>query len=109
MYGGDSGLGGSRSFYDWPLSPNAPATEATFERIQFKNATANNGRRRATQQYNHLLIELFADIGAQYTGERWIKIASRMSVPMVVRGRPPGHYHNELRGSTGSEIVPELL
>jgi meiosis-specific transcription factor NDT80 len=104
IYGGDSGLGGSRSLYDpvFGQNPNAPATEATFERIQFKNATANNGKRRAAQQYYHLLIELFADIGAQHTGERWVKIASRMSVPMVVRGRSPGHYQSERRGSNAS-------
>jgi meiosis-specific transcription factor NDT80 len=104
MYGGDNGPGGPRSLYDsgFGQNPNAPATEATFERIQFKNATANNGKRRAAQQYYHLLVELFADIGAQHTGERWIKIASRMSVPMVVRGRSPGHYQNERRGSNAS-------
>lgn len=104
MYGGDGGLGGPRSLYDtgFGQNPNAPQTEATFERIQFKNATANNGKRRAAQQYYHLLIELFADIGAQPGGERWVKIASRMSVPMVVRGRSPGHYHSERRGSNAS-------
>lgn len=105
MYGGDGSLGGPRSLYEsnFGQNPNAPQTEATFERIQFKNATANNGKRRAAQQYYHLLIELFADIGAQqHGGERWVKIASRMSVPMVVRGRSPGHYHSERRGSNAS-------
>jgi meiosis-specific transcription factor NDT80 len=104
MYGGDGGLGGPRSLYDTSFgqNPNAPQTEATFERIQFKNATANNGKRRAAQQYYHLLIELSVDIGAQHGGERWVKIASRMSVPMVVRGRSPGHYHSERRGSNAS-------
>jgi meiosis-specific transcription factor NDT80 len=104
MYGGDSSLGVSRSLYDpgFGQNPNAPATEATFERIQFKNATANNGKRRAAQQYYHLLVELFADIGPQHAGERWVKIATRMSVPMVVRGRSPGHYQSERRGSNAS-------
>jgi len=104
MYGGDSGLGGSsRGLYDptYNQNPNQPATEATFERIQFKNATANNGKRRAAQQYYHLLVELFADVGAQHP-DRWIKIATRMSAPMVVRGRSPGHYQNERRGSNAS-------
>ena len=104
MYGGDNGLGGPRGLYDtgFGQNPNAPQTEASFERIQFKNATANNGKRRAAQQYYHLLIELYADIGAQHGGERWVKIASRISVPMVVRGRSPGHYHSERRGSNAS-------
>ena len=104
MYGGDSGLGGaSRGLYDQGYGPNSnqQAMEATFERIQFKNATANNGKRRAAQQYYHLLVELFADVGQQHS-ERWVKIATRMSAPMVVRGRSPGHYQNERRGSNAS-------
>jgi meiosis-specific transcription factor NDT80 len=106
-----------RGIYDsgFGQNPNQPATEATFERIQFKNATANNGKRRAAQQYYHLLVELFADIGPQSRqggsshasssseeNGRWIKIATRMSAPMVVRGRSPGHYQSERRGSNAS-------
>jgi meiosis-specific transcription factor NDT80 len=105
MYGGDSGLGGgSRGLYDsvgYNPNSNQQAVEATFERIQFKNATANNGKRRAAQQYYHLLVELFTDVGGQ-SPDRWVKIASRMSAPMVVRGRSPGHYQNERRGSNAS-------
>ena len=105
MYG-DGGLGSSSrgSLYDsqaYGQNPNTPAIEATFERIQFKNATANNGKRRAAQQYYHLLVELFADVGQQHP-DRWVKIAFRMSAPMVVRGRSPGHYQNERRGSNAS-------
>ncbi|EPE30911.1 p53-like transcription factor [Glarea lozoyensis ATCC 20868] len=100
---GDNGIGGSSRGYDQAFgqNPNQPAVEATFERIQFKNATANNGKRRAAQQYYHLLVELFADVGSQRS-ERWVKIAFRMSAPMVVRGRSPGHYQNERRGSNAS-------
>ena len=103
MYGGDSSLGGSRGLYDqsYGQNPSQPATEATFERIQFKNATANNGKRRAAQQYYHLVVELFADIGPHHP-DRWVKIATRMSAPMVVRGRSPGHYQSERRGSNAS-------
>jgi meiosis-specific transcription factor NDT80 len=104
LYSGDSGLGGaSRNLYDQGYGPNSSqqAMEASFERIQFKNATANNGKRRAAQQYYHLLVELFADVGQQHQ-ERWVKIATRMSAPMVVRGRSPGHYQNERRGSNAS-------
>lgn len=84
-----------------PLS-NEEAIEATFERIQFKNATANNGKRRAAQQYYHLLVELFADLGPgaeQGASERWVKVAIRMSAPLVVRGRSPAHYQSERRAS----------
>lgn len=103
MYG-DSSMGSRSGMYDSPgfnQNPNQPAVEATFERIQFKNATANNGKRRAAQQYYHLLVELFADVGTQHP-DRWVKIASRMSAPMVVRGRSPGHYQAERRGSNSS-------
>ncbi|PQE23207.1 ndt80 like dna-binding family protein [Rutstroemia sp. NJR-2017a BVV2] len=103
MYSNDNGLGGGRSMYDGTFAqpPNQQNIEATFERIQFKNATANNGKRRAAQQYYHLLVELFANIG-QGPQEQWVKIAVRMSAPMVVRGRSPGHYQSERRGSNAS-------
>ncbi|RDW91034.1 putative ndt80 like DNA-binding family protein [Coleophoma crateriformis] len=103
---GDGGLGNSsRSLFDQSFGPNPgqTATEATFERIQFKNATANNGKRRAAQQYYHLVIELFADLGSHHSShDRWVKVATRMSAPMVVRGRSPGHYQSERRESNAS-------
>ncbi|KAH8804941.1 NDT80/PhoG like DNA-binding family protein-like protein [Xylogone sp. PMI_703] len=104
LYAGDNGLGsGPRGLYDqgFGTAPNQPLLEATFERIQFKCATANNGKRRAAQQYYHLLVELFADVG-QHQPERWVKVATRMSAPMVVRGRSPGHYQSERRASNAT-------
>jgi meiosis-specific transcription factor NDT80 len=76
---------------------------ANFERIQFKSATQNNGRRRAAQQYYHLIIELHAE-GAPGPASAggWVKVASRRSVPMVVRGRSPGHYQDDRRSSSSS-------
>lgn len=108
----EMGLGGSsrayeQSMYGQPL-PHASLhaslpTEHTFERIQFKQATANNGKRRAAQQYYHLVVELFADIGAQGQGnDQWLKVAHRKSSKMIVRGRSPGHYQSERRASTSS-------
>ncbi|TKW48541.1 hypothetical protein CTA1_661 [Colletotrichum tanaceti] len=76
-------------------------TEHTFERIQFKQATANNGKRRAAQQYYHLLIELWADVGSQVP-DKFIRVAYRKSAKMIVRGRSPGHYQSERRASTSS-------
>jgi hypothetical protein len=103
IYRNDNGLGGGRSMYNGTFAQllNQQNIEATFERIQFKNATANNGKRRATQQYYHLLVELLANIG-QGPQEQWVKIAVRISAPMVVRGRSPGHYQSERRGSNAS-------
>ncbi|KAI8138708.1 hypothetical protein BJV82DRAFT_286803 [Fennellomyces sp. T-0311] len=69
-------------------SPVIDQTIATFERIQFKSATANNGKRRAAQQYYVLVIELFAKIASG----RLVRVATNRSAPLVVRGRSPGHY-----------------
>ncbi|KAH7165473.1 hypothetical protein EDB81DRAFT_254151 [Dactylonectria macrodidyma] len=77
-------------------------TEHTFERIQFKQATQNNGKRRAAQQYYQLVVELWGDVGAQTGGEQFVKIAVRKSAKMIVRGRSPGHYQNDRRGSQSS-------
>lgn len=106
LYAGpDGSLTSSRYEPGFPQAPpqgSAP-TEHTFERIQFKQATANNGKRRAAQQYYHLLVELWADVGQQPNGgEQWVKVAYRKSAKMIVRGRSPGHYQSERRGSTSS-------
>ncbi|KAF9579162.1 hypothetical protein BGW38_004687 [Lunasporangiospora selenospora] len=61
---------------------------ATFERVQFKTATANNGKRRAAQQFYTLLVDLFAHL----EDGRTVLVASSASDPLVVRGRSPGHY-----------------
>jgi meiosis-specific transcription factor NDT80 len=71
-------------------------TSHTFERIQFKSATANNGKRRAQQQYYHLIVELWADVREPSDREpNWVKIAERASSQVVVRGRSPSHYSSE--------------
>ena len=89
------------SSYLGPQQENQSVT--TFERIQFKKATANNGKRRAAQQYFHIVVELFAKV---YKGKgsesEYVKIAHRVSAQMVVRGRSPGHYQDERRGSSST-------
>ncbi|KAI0483152.1 hypothetical protein GGR56DRAFT_686398 [Xylariaceae sp. FL0804] len=95
---------GPRSLYESGYGQSGQGsytTEHTFERIQFKQATANNGKRRAAQQYYHLMVELYADVGTQ-NPDQFIKIAQRKSAKMIVRGRSPGHYQAERRGSTSS-------
>ena len=103
--------------YDAAYPGGAPATDAqnvtNFERIQFKKATANNGKRRAAQQFFHIVVELFARVakGAGGSGSssgkssaetEWVKVAHRVSAQMVVRGRSPGHYQDERRNSSSS-------
>lgn len=82
-----------------PYSPTSHATsnyQHAFERIQFKSATANNGKRRAQQQYYHLIVELWANVQSPRDPEpRWVKVAAKLSSPVVVRGRSPSHYQNE--------------
>ncbi|MCJ1264418.1 hypothetical protein MMC22_004289 [Lobaria immixta] len=73
---------------------------ANFERIQFKCATANNGKRRAAQQYFLIAVDLFGMIRSGQSSEtQWVKIATCPSVPLVVRGRSPGHYADDRRSS----------
>lgn len=63
----------------------------TFERLQFRVATANNGKRRASQQYFRLIFELVAQLDDQ----SYQVISECYSSPLVVRGRSPGHYSSE--------------
>ncbi|GLA55952.1 hypothetical protein AnigIFM63604_003300 [Aspergillus niger] len=71
----------------------------TFERIQFQKATANNGKRRAQQQYYNLVVELYAEISSfvQVSESQWIRVARRLSHPLVVRGRSPSHFKDDRR------------
>lgn len=73
-------------------APSQPqAAQHIYERLQFQRATLNNGKRRAQQQYYHLVVELYADIGRGPKAE-WHKISTKQSEAVVVRGRSPGHY-----------------
>ena len=80
-------------FYELPPlsteTSSALSREHTFDKIQFKTPTANNGRRRVEQQqFFNLVIELWCEL---IGGDRF-KIAQRVSAPIVVRGRSPGHF-----------------
>lgn len=76
--------------------PTALASQHTFERVQFKSPTMNNGNRRAQQQYYQLQVELWADVRIDNAEEPcWVLVARRASEQVVVRGRSPSHYHNE--------------
>lgn len=72
-------------------------TSYTFERIQFQKATANNGKRRAQQQFFHVVVELSVRISQPGGEEAWVIVASKKSDQMVVRGRSPGHYKDSIR------------
>ncbi|KAF2403511.1 p53-like transcription factor [Trichodelitschia bisporula] len=92
--GAPPGSASAASYLTHPPSPTAH--QHTFERIQFKSATANNGKRRAQQQYYHLIVELWADVRLHHDLKpNWVKVAQRASSQVVVRGRSPSHYQNE--------------
>ena len=81
-------------------SSMTPSGSHTFERIQFKQATANNGRRRAQQQFYHIMVELHADIRKSEKDQpQWVRVAQKVSEAMVVRGRSPGHYKDNPNSS----------
>jgi meiosis-specific transcription factor NDT80 len=84
-----------------------PPTSHTFERIQFQKATANNGKRRAQQQYFHIVVELSADISRAGEPPHWVRIATKQSEPMVVRGRSPGHYKDNGRRDSTASMDPD--
>lgn len=79
----------------------------TFERIQFQKATANNGKRRAQQQYFLVVVELSANIARNQGEEDWVVIATKESDPMVVRGRSPGHYKDNGRRDSQTSMDPD--
>ncbi|KAG0165506.1 hypothetical protein DFQ28_000397 [Apophysomyces sp. BC1034] len=96
--------GGNLSF----SSVGAHQSIVTFERIQFKSATANNGKRRAAQQYYVLVVELFAKLKSG----KLVSVATRQSAPLVVRGRSPGHYaetDSSTRATSPNSAAPSTL
>ncbi|ORZ19774.1 hypothetical protein BCR42DRAFT_489649 [Absidia repens] len=78
----------------------------SFERMQFKTATGNNGKYRSgTQKYFAVVVELFAKTESS---DDLILVATTTSQGIVVRGRSPGHYadqthrHNHPANSTST-------
>ena len=61
-----------------------------WKRLQFKHATANNGRRKGLQQHYVVQINLLVK---SKSGE-YIKVAEIQSGPVIVRGRSPRNFDN---------------
>jgi meiosis-specific transcription factor NDT80 len=83
--------------------PDGTVTNHTWERIQFKNATANNGRRRQNQQAFMVVVTLWADIRETRENGRapyWLPVAKCHSDEVVIRGRSPNHYHPKGGGAS---------
>ncbi|KAH8665822.1 hypothetical protein BGZ60DRAFT_470526 [Tricladium varicosporioides] len=70
------------------LDPSVVSIPIAWKRLQFKHATANNGRRKGLQQHYVIQINLIATLA---TGES-IKLAEIQSGPIIVRGRSPRNF-----------------
>ncbi|KAM3514805.1 hypothetical protein MY11210_001529 [Beauveria gryllotalpidicola] len=70
------------------LDANRVYVPVSWKRLQFKHATANNGRRKGLQQHYVVQIGLF---GKAKNGET-IKIVEIQSGPVIVRGRSPRNF-----------------
>ncbi|KAI8291439.1 hypothetical protein K4K60_001959 [Colletotrichum sp. SAR11_57] len=70
------------------VDANRVSLPLSWKRLQFKHATANNGRRKGLQQ--HYLVQISL-LGKQQSGE-YIKIAEISSGPVIVRGRSPRNF-----------------
>ncbi|KAH8599010.1 hypothetical protein B0O99DRAFT_683734 [Bisporella sp. PMI_857] len=70
------------------LDPQMVQIPIAWKRLQFKHATANNGRRKGLQQHYIVQINLVATLA---TGES-VKIAEIQSGPIIVRGRSPRNF-----------------
>ncbi|CAK7262796.1 hypothetical protein SEPCBS119000_000167 [Sporothrix epigloea] len=86
----------------------------SWKRLQFKHATANNGRRKGQQQHYIVQINLLGRIQSDGDGQEgdkgdkgdrgdrgdkgdkgateWVKVAEIQSGPVIVRGRCPGNF-----------------
>jgi NDT80 / PhoG like DNA-binding family len=70
------------------LDPTCVSIPIAWKRLQFKHATANNGRRKGLQQHYVIQINLMATLA---TGEP-VKLAEIQSGPIIVRGRSPRNF-----------------
>jgi meiosis-specific transcription factor NDT80 len=102
----------SESISSQQYSPTSHANSNyhhSFERIQFKLATAGKRKRRAQQQYYHLIVELWANVQSPRDSDpRWAKIAARLSHSVVVRGRSPSHYSSEMTEHEALVKIPSF-
>ncbi|KAI5291337.1 hypothetical protein KEM54_005329 [Ascosphaera aggregata] len=77
------------------MSSQDPDSEYTtfpfsWRRLQFRNATANNGRRKELQQHYTLKLTIYA---TSSTGHK-IALCDAVSGPIIVRGRSPRNFQS---------------
>ncbi|CAI6097995.1 hypothetical protein V2G26_008941 [Clonostachys chloroleuca] len=98
------------------VDANRTTISVAWKRLQFKHATANNGRRKGLQQHYVVQINL---VGRTKAGDT-IKIAEIRSGPVIVRGRSPRNFDSrkdvpltgdrkfERRNTSGSTDHPTI-
>lgn len=99
-----------------PLDVTGPEGNADFSvypvsyrRLQFRIATANNGRRRELQQH----FTLHLDVVATLANDTKVNVCETTTAPIVVRGRSPRNFQSRkeipLLGSSASRGGPPEL
>ncbi|KAH6617933.1 hypothetical protein B0J18DRAFT_386791 [Chaetomium sp. MPI-SDFR-AT-0129] len=68
---------------------NRVSVPVAWKRLQFKHATANNGRRKGLQQ--HYVVQINLLVKSKVGGE-YVKVAEVQSGPVIVRGRSPRNF-----------------
>ena len=96
----DDGHEGGGEFISYPI---------TYRRLQFRIATANNGRRRELQQHFTLHLNV---VGTLANGGK-VNVCESSTAPIVVRGRSPRNFQTRkeipLVGSASSRGHPPEL
>ncbi|KAL2755637.1 hypothetical protein ACRALDRAFT_1064327, partial [Sodiomyces alcalophilus JCM 7366] len=73
------------------VDANRITLDMSWKRLQFKHATANNGRRKGLQQ--HYIVQIIL-LARQQSGD-WIRVAEIQSSPVIVRGRSPRNFDSK--------------
>ena len=82
------------------IDPEMATIPVSWKRLQFRIATANNGRRKELQQHFTIKLRIVATL---YTGQR-VSLCECHSGPIIVRGRSPRNFQakREIPVGTGS-------
>ena len=82
------------------IDPEMANIPVSWKRLQFRIATANNGRRKELQQHFTIKLRIMATL---YTGQR-VALCECQSGPIIVRGRSPRNFQakREIPVGTGS-------
>lgn len=109
------------------LDGNRVSVPVSWKRLQFKHATANNGRRKGLQQHYLVQISLLGKLGPARqqhregnetsmdaipassliaSGDGFVKISEIQSGPVIVRGRSPRNFDSRKEVSLSGEKKP---